>query len=170
MPRARSIARVVGAVRAAVPAAMPVSAKMRLGFNDTALMTECAQAMQAGGACEIVVHARTKLDGYRPPAYWDMIDLFQFWPEPSWHEILFFFGAAITMMLGSIPQQDVFQRVMSAHSEKAATRGTVIGGSAYIFFAFVPMFLVASALIDQGPRQAHALQPSADARRTAATG
>lgn len=67
------IARVVGAVRAAVPAAMPVSAKMRLGFNDTALMTECAQAMQAGGACEIVVHARTKLDGYRPPAYWDMI-------------------------------------------------------------------------------------------------
>src|SRR5256885_9817781 len=74
-------------------------------------------------------------------------DLFQFWPEPSWHEILFFFGAAITMMLGSIPQQDVFQRVMSAHSEKAATRGTVIGGSAYICFAFVPMFLVASALI-----------------------
>jgi tRNA-dihydrouridine synthase C len=67
------IHRVVAAVRAAVPAAMPVSAKMRLGFNDTALMTECAQAMQAGGACEIVVHARTKLDGYRPPAYWDMI-------------------------------------------------------------------------------------------------
>ncbi|WP_310638462.1 tRNA dihydrouridine synthase [Delftia acidovorans] len=67
------IARVVGAVRAAVPAAMPVSAKMRLGFNDTTLMTECAQAMQAGGACEIVVHARTKLDGYRPPAHWDMI-------------------------------------------------------------------------------------------------
>lgn len=67
------IARLVEAVRAAVPAAMPVSAKMRLGFNDTTLMTECAQAMQAGGACEIVVHARTKLDGYRPPAYWDMI-------------------------------------------------------------------------------------------------
>ncbi|CAB5656505.1 Probable tRNA-dihydrouridine synthase [Delftia tsuruhatensis] len=69
----QQIARVVAAVRAAVPPAMPVSAKMRLGFNDTALMTECAQAMQAGGACEIVVHARTKLDGYRPPAYWDMI-------------------------------------------------------------------------------------------------
>lgn len=69
----QQIARVVAAVRAAVPPAMPVSAKMRLGFNDSALMTECAQAMQAGGACEIVVHARTKLDGYRPPAYWDMI-------------------------------------------------------------------------------------------------
>ncbi len=74
-------------------------------------------------------------------------DLFQFWPEPSWHDIIFFFAAAITMMLGSIPQQDVFQRVMSANTEKSAVRGTVIGGSAYILFAFVPMFLVASALI-----------------------
>ncbi|TDS70938.1 sodium:solute symporter family protein [Comamonas sp. JUb58] len=74
-------------------------------------------------------------------------DLFQFWPEPSWHDIVFFFAAAITMMLGSIPQQDVFQRVMSANTEKSAVRGTIIGGSAYILFAFVPMFLVASALI-----------------------
>jgi tRNA-dihydrouridine synthase C len=67
------IVRVVEAVRRAVPAQMPVSAKMRLGFNDRALMTECAQAMEQGGACEIVVHARTKLDGYRPPAYWEEI-------------------------------------------------------------------------------------------------
>lgn len=67
------IARVVAAVRGAVPAALPVSAKMRLGFNDTGLMRECAQAMAQGGACEIVVHARTKLDGYRPPAYWELI-------------------------------------------------------------------------------------------------
>ncbi len=67
------IARVVEAVRRAVPAALPVSAKMRLGFNDTGLMRECAQAMAQGGACEIVVHARTKLDGYRPPAYWELI-------------------------------------------------------------------------------------------------
>ena len=74
-------------------------------------------------------------------------DMLRFWPEPTWHEVLFFFGAAITMMLGSIPQQDVFQRVMSANTERAATHGTVIGGSAYILFAFVPMFLVASALI-----------------------
>jgi len=51
------------------------------------------------------------------------------------------------MMLGSIPQQDVFQRVMSANSVNAATKGPVIGGVCYILFAFVPMFLVASALI-----------------------
>ena len=74
-------------------------------------------------------------------------DLFRFWPEPSFHDMVFFFAAAITMMLGSIPQQDVFQRVMSANSVNAATKGPVIGGVAYILFAFVPMFLVASALI-----------------------
>ena len=74
-------------------------------------------------------------------------DLFKFWPEPSVHDMLFFFAAAITMMLGSIPQQDVFQRVMSANSVSAATKGPVIGGACYILFAFVPMFLVASALI-----------------------
>ncbi|MBS0468756.1 MAG: sodium:solute symporter family protein [Proteobacteria bacterium] len=83
-------------------------------------------------------------------------DMLRFWPAPSWHEMVFFFGAAITMMLGSIPQQDVFQRVMSANTERAATHGTVIGGSAYILFAFVPMFLVASALIIM-PEQAAAL-------------
>ena len=88
----------------------------------------------AGGAGKVIELATSR-------------DLFQFWPEPTWHEIIFFFGAAITMMLGSIPQQDVFQRVMSANTERAATHGTVIGGTAYIFFAFVPMFLVASALL-----------------------
>ena len=67
------IATLVAAVRRAVPPPMPVSAKMRLGFNDASLALECAQAMQAGGACEIVVHARTKLHGYRPPAYWEQI-------------------------------------------------------------------------------------------------
>lgn len=67
------IARIVAAVRRAVPAAMPVSAKMRLGFNDDHHAEECAQAMAASGADEIVVHARTKAHGYRPPAYWERI-------------------------------------------------------------------------------------------------
>jgi Na+/proline symporter len=60
---------------------------------------------------------------------------------------MFFIAAAITMMFGSIPQQDVFQRVMSARDVKAATRGPVIGGICYILFASVPMFLVTSALV-----------------------
>lgn len=68
-----TIARIVAAVRRAVPAPVPVSAKMRLGYQDRGLMRECAQAMAEGGAGELVVHARTKVDGYRPPAYWEQI-------------------------------------------------------------------------------------------------
>ncbi|MDB5893290.1 MAG: tRNA dihydrouridine(16) synthase DusC, partial [Rhodoferax sp.] len=67
------VARIVAAVRRAVPAEMPVSAKMRLGFNDGARAVECALAMCESGAGELVVHARTKADGYRPPAYWERI-------------------------------------------------------------------------------------------------
>lgn len=68
-----TIAKIVAAVRRAVPAPLPVSAKMRLGYQDRGLMRECAQAMTEGGAGELVVHARTKVDGYRPPAYWEQI-------------------------------------------------------------------------------------------------
>ena len=68
-----SVARIVSAVRRAVPAHVPVSAKMRLGFNDDTRAEECAQAIAEAGASEIVVHARTKAHGYRPPAYWERI-------------------------------------------------------------------------------------------------
>ena len=64
---------IVSAVRRAVPAHLPVSAKMRLGFNDDSRAVECALAIEGGGACELVVHARTKADAYRPPAYWERI-------------------------------------------------------------------------------------------------
>jgi tRNA-dihydrouridine synthase C len=65
--------RIVAAVRRAVPAAVPVSAKMRLGHQDDSRMLDNAQAIASAGACELVVHARTKVQGYRPPAYWDRI-------------------------------------------------------------------------------------------------
>ena len=64
---------IVGAVRRAVPAHLPVSAKMRLGNQDEARMLDAARAIAAGGACELVVHARTRAQGYRPPAFWDRI-------------------------------------------------------------------------------------------------
>ncbi len=100
-------------------------------------------AGQAGGADKVIDLATSK-------------ELFKFLPEPSFEQIMFFLAAAITMMFGSIPQQDVFQRVMSAKDVKAATRGPVIGGISYILFAFVPMFLVTSALIIM-PEQAETL-------------
>lgn len=65
--------RIVEAVRRAVPAAIPVTAKMRLGVADTSPALDAAAALQDGGASELVVHARTKLDGYRPPAHWEWI-------------------------------------------------------------------------------------------------
>lgn len=64
---------IVAAVRRAVPAALPVSAKMRLGHLDDSRMLDCAHAIASAGASELVVHARTKAHGYRPPAYWDRI-------------------------------------------------------------------------------------------------
>lgn len=72
-----------------------------------------------------------------------------FFPQPTTAEVLAFIGAGITIMFGSMPQQDVFQRVMSARSENISVTGAVAGGSLYFIFAFVPMFLAYSAqLID----------------------
>lgn len=68
-------------------------------------------------------------------------------PTGGAKEWLFFIGAGITMMLGSIPQQDVFQRVMSSNNANTARTGPVVGGLLYIGFAFVPMFIVMSALV-----------------------
>jgi tRNA-dihydrouridine synthase C len=68
-----TIAAIVAAVRRAVPAHLPVSAKMRLGFNDDSKAIACALAIAGSGADELVVHARTKAQAYRPPAYWERI-------------------------------------------------------------------------------------------------
>lgn len=64
---------ILRAVRAATPASVMVSAKMRLGIDDTDWAIACAQGLEAGGAQELVVHARTKADLYRPPARWPWI-------------------------------------------------------------------------------------------------
>ena len=89
-----------------------------------------------GGVAPVIAHASAagKLDFF-PPA-----DL------ALW---LTFIGAWVTMMLGSIPQQDVFQRITSAKSAKIAVWGSILGASIYFCFTFVPMFIAYSAtLID----------------------
>lgn len=65
--------RILREVSRTVPPGTAVSAKMRLGNLDDARAVECAQALAEGGAQELVVHGRTKAQGYRPPAYWDRI-------------------------------------------------------------------------------------------------
>ena len=90
----------------------------------------------AGGAGNVVAHASAagKLD---------------FFPSGGMDVWVPFVGAWMTMMLGSIPQQDVFQRISSAKSERIAMIGSIMGGSLYFFFAFIPMFLAyAATLID----------------------
>lgn len=90
----------------------------------------------AGGAGNVVAHASAagKLD---------------FFPSGDMDVWVPFVGAWMTMMLGSIPQQDVFQRISSAKSERTAMVGSILGGSLYFLFAFIPMFLAyAATLID----------------------
>jgi solute:Na+ symporter, SSS family len=91
----------------------------------------------AGGADKVIGMATQK-------------DLFRFLPAPSFTDMAMFVGAGLTMMLGSIPQQDVFQRVMSARNAATARNGAMIGGISYILFAFVPMFIVSAAVVVMG--------------------
>jgi len=64
---------IVSAIRKKLPAEQPVSAKLRLGYEDKSLFLENALAAIEGGASEITVHARSKVDGYKPPAHWEYI-------------------------------------------------------------------------------------------------
>jgi Na+/proline symporter len=74
---------------------------------------------------------------------------FSFWPDMNLVAILGFTAALCTMMLGSIPQQDVFQRISSSKNVNIAVQASILGGILYFVFAFVPMYLTYSAtLID----------------------
>lgn len=64
---------ICSAVKAALPADIPLSAKMRLGFEDKSLALENAKALEEAGAEKLTVHARTKLEGYKAPAHWEWI-------------------------------------------------------------------------------------------------
>jgi SSS family transporter len=93
-------------------------------------------ADKAGGVGTVVAHAHAA-------------GKLEFWPKPEARDVLAFIGAGVTLMLGSIPQQDVFQRVTSARSERVAVAGSVLGGVFYFLLAFIPIFLAYSAsLID----------------------
>lgn len=87
-----------------------------------------------GGVMPVIEHANAagKLD---------------FWPKGDIWMWITFIGAWMTMMLGSIPQQDVFQRITSAKSAKIALWGSIFGASIYFCFTFVPMFIAYAATI-----------------------
>jgi tRNA-dihydrouridine synthase C len=63
----------VAAVRGAVPKGVPVTVKIRLGYEEHSRFLETVAGIEAAGATELTIHARTKKHGYRPPAYWEEI-------------------------------------------------------------------------------------------------
>jgi len=93
-------------------------------------------SQSAGGVGAVITHAAEA-------------GKFNFWPKMDWASVLGFIAALFTMMLGSIPQQDVFQRITSSKNVTIAVQAAVLGGVLYFGFAFVPLFLAYSAtLID----------------------
>ncbi len=88
----------------------------------------------AGGASIVIQHANTA-------------GLFNFFPDANFASVMGFITALCTMMLGSIPQQDVFQRVTSSKTATIARNAAILGGVLYFAFAFVPMFIAYSASI-----------------------
>lgn len=125
---------IVGAVRRAVPARIPVTAKMRLGYDSTDVALACAQALASGGAAQIVVHARTKTDGYKPPAYWEWIARVQdvvavpvfangeIWDVDDWRRCRQVSGVADLMLgRGLIARPDLAHQIAAARDGRAWT-------------------------------------------------
>lgn len=92
-------------------------------------------AGNAGGVMVVVDHANAagKFDN--------------FWPEMTTASMLAWIGAFVTLALGSIPQQDVFQRMNTAKNENIAMAGSILGGVGYLLFCSVPIFLTYAAVV-----------------------
>jgi solute:Na+ symporter, SSS family len=88
----------------------------------------------AGGTAKVIAQAAAD-------------EKFTFWPSGGWAAWLTFLAAFFTIAFGSIPQQDVFQRVTSAKDADTAVKGTLFGAAIYFCFAFVPMFIAYAALM-----------------------
>ena len=67
--------KIVETIRRVTPGHIPVTAKIRLGFSDPTTCLRNAEAIEAGGADRLTIHCRTKLDLYRPPAFWEWLPL-----------------------------------------------------------------------------------------------
>ncbi len=102
--------RIAQAVRRAVPREVALSAKMRLGVEDAGRALDCARALAEGGAGLLVVHARTRREGYRPPAHWEWVGRIadavavpvvangEVWSEADWRRCRAVSGVADVML------------------------------------------------------------------------
>jgi tRNA-dihydrouridine synthase C len=116
-------------VRRAVPAQIPVTAKMRLGFDSPDGALDCARALVEGGADQLVVHARTKVDGYKPPAHWewvarvqDVVDVpvyanGEIWTVDDWRRCREVSGAEDIMLgRGLVSRPDLARQIAAARA------------------------------------------------------
>ena len=119
--------RIAESVSAALPAHVPLTAKMRLGYEDTSPALDCARALAAGGATQLVVHARTKLQGYKPPAHWEWVAKIQdvvpvpvlangeIWSLQDWHRCREISGVDSVMIgRGLVCQPDLARQIKAA--------------------------------------------------------
>lgn len=119
--------RIVSAVRQAVPSAIPVSAKMRLGYDSPDEALDCARALVAGGAAFLVVHARTRREGYRPPVHWEWVARIQsvvnvpvyangdIWSLEDWQRCRQISGARHVMLgRGLVSRPDLARQIAAA--------------------------------------------------------
>ena len=121
------------------------------GMFSVAILDFVQMAVSMGGLLFIAWIVSGKVDGGAPAVidHASLAGKLDFFPEADPWKWITFLGAWVTMMLGSIPQQDVFQRVTSAKSAKIALYGSFLGAAIYFCFTFVPMFIAyAATLID----------------------
>lgn len=122
------------AVRKAVPAQIPVTAKMRLGYDSPDGVLDCARALVDGGAEQLVVHARTKRDGYKPPAHWEWIAQVantvrvpvyangEVWNVADWQRCRSVSGVEDLMLgRGLVSMPDLAQQIAAARADMAYT-------------------------------------------------
>lgn len=117
--------QIISAVRRAVPSDIPVSAKIRLGYTDTSKMADIRGAIAASGANWLTIHARTKTQGYKPPAYWDKIQSFnrleipviangEIWSSEQAQQCMVQAGTAHLMLgRGAVTRPDLIAQVAS---------------------------------------------------------
>ncbi|TLX55190.1 tRNA dihydrouridine(16) synthase DusC [Stutzerimonas nosocomialis] len=119
-------------VRRAVPEHIPVTAKMRLGFDSPDGALDCARALADGGAEQLVVHARTKVEGYRPPAHWEWVARVQdvvavpvyangeIWTLDDWRRCREVSGAQHIMLgRGLVSCPDLARQIAAAHAGRS---------------------------------------------------
>jgi len=133
--------RIAAEVRAAVPAEIPVTAKMRLGISDTSKAIDCALALEQGGIQELAVHARTREDGYRPPARWQAVASIretlripviangEVWTLADYHAIREATGCDDVMLgRGAVADPLLARRIRAGAAENPADEWSILAG------------------------------------------